>query len=179
MTYINLLYLNMKDPNDFEIHKTIEEESFEQVVKSFEDINLDNEDIYFQDLPSIYTNCVENRERIAIFVLNSLNVGEFETRPYIDLQYGKFENIYIRSGKSSDEIIRDLERNSNNIDFIEFIRNHINTNIDFDNKEDVWKEIISCAIVYSLNDKTLKDFIGPFSKFEISYDSVREYFGVR
>jgi hypothetical protein len=147
-------------------------------MESFENINLDN-DTVFQEVPSIYSDCVNNQERIAILVINALGVGEFKKWPYVETQFGKFKNICTRSGDNFSTIIADLERNSDNTDFIEFLRANIglsNQVRDLNNREDVWREIISCAIAYNLKDEEQKALVNLFSKSASNYIAIQKSF---
>ena len=168
----------MQDENGFEIHMTAQERSLNRVMNSFANIDLD-QDGYFKDIPLIDQIEDENSYKIAILVNNSLDVAQFEKWPYVDTQFAKFENIYKKSGDNLLQILNNFQRNSGNEDFIKFLRDNIADDIDLDNQEDVWREIISCVIVYSLNDEKQQDFIGPYLKQAITYSSVKEYFGNR
>jgi hypothetical protein len=168
----------MKDQNGFEIHITPQEESFNRVMESFNDINLDNDNI-FQELPSVYSDCENTQERIAILVNKSLGVGEFQKWPYVETQFGKFTNICTRSGNNFSTIIANLERNSNNMDFIEFLKTNIgpsNYERDLNNREDVWREIISCAIAYNLKEEEQKALVNLFSRSASNYIAIQKSF---
>jgi hypothetical protein len=147
-------------------------------MESFKDINLDNDNV-FQELPFVYSECENTQERIAILVIKSLEVGEFQKWPYVETQFGKFTNICTRSGSNFSTIIANLERNSNNMDFIEFLKANIgpsNYERDLNNREDVWREIISCAIAYNLKDEEQKTLVNLFSHSASNYIAIQKRF---
>jgi len=144
--------------------------SLPKAFEDFKDIEIDSDRL---DLP-IDVSHMENDAILSICMLNSLGVTrDMRKFPYPNDNIEKFRRIYHERLEGED--FESINASIRNYNYNQFYPENMRVN-DPEDKREVWRELISYSIIYSLDSQIRDQAIKQLDYSESAYEVVKIFF---